>query len=153
MGMMNDTFCGNPLENMLQYSITTMAHVSTILIIDDDKDFAEVLAMKLGAAGFRTERAHNGEEGILKVRGMNPDLVLLDMKMPGMNGADVLATLHSDERTKNVKVVFLSSFGDPRFNFGNVDHRAAQEIGALGYLRKTDDLELLLQEIRSYIPS
>lgn len=128
-----------------------MSHVPTILIVDDDKDFAEMLAVKLGAAGFHVERAENGEEGILKVQGINPDLVLLDMKMPGMSGADVLARLRSEERTKGVKAVFLSSFGDPRFNFGNVDHRAAQEIGALGYLRKTDDLELLLQQIQSYI--
>lgn len=129
-----------------------MTHVPTILIVDDDKDFTEVLAVKLGAAGFHTEKAENGEEGVLKVQAINPDLVLLDMKMPGMSGADVIAKLKSDERTKNVNVVFLSSYGDPRFNFGNVDHKAAQEIGALGYLRKTDDLELLLQQIRSYLP-
>lgn len=129
-----------------------MTHVPIILIVDDDKDFAEVLAVKLGAAGFHAEKAENGEEGVLKVQAINPDLVLLDMKMPGMSGADVIAKLKSDERTKNVNVVFLSSYGDPRFNFGNVDHKAAQEIGALGYLRKTDDLELLLQQIRSYLP-
>ncbi len=128
-----------------------MDHVPTILIVDDDKNFSEILAVKLGAAGFRAEQAESGEEGVQKAQGMHPDLILLDMKMPGMNGADVIAKLRAEERTKDLNVVFLSSFGDPRFRFGNVDHKAAQEIGALGYLRKTDDLDLLLQQITSYL--
>ena len=73
-----------------------MTAMPLVLCIDDDVDFLEILKAKLAAAGMHTETAKDGEEGIMKARAMKPDIILLDMKMPGMSGADIIAELKAE---------------------------------------------------------
>ena len=132
-----------------------MADQPHILIIDDERQFIDIFSSKLSAAGFKVEAALSGAEGIEKARTMKPDLILLDVKMPGMSGAETLLKIQEDEALKNTKVVFLTSLSDPRA--GLQEHQAADvkfssDFGA-DYLRKTDDLELIVDRVKSLLPS
>lgn len=120
-----------------------------ILLIDDEQDIREILAMKLKAVGFRIEEAATGEEGINKAKKIKPDLVLLDFKMPGMNGGETLFKIKADPGLKDLKVVFLTNYGEPMKEFAGIDKKFAKEIGALDYIRKTEDLDTIVEEIKN----
>jgi CheY-like chemotaxis protein len=119
-----------------------MDPVKTILIIDDEPDFREIFSTKLSGAGYHTETASGGEEGIRKVEELHPDLILLDMNMPGMNGGEVLAKLRENPANQSSKIIFLTNLGDAS-NQG-IDDEVAKKFGADGYLRKTEDLSALV---------
>lgn len=120
-----------------------------ILIVDDTADFREIFSVKLSAAGYRIETAANGEEGIKKVKELHPDLVLLDIKMPGMGGEQVLAELRKDPATSFTKVIFTTSIGDP--TDVETDEALAKNFGADGYIQKTDDLDGLVARVGEYL--
>jgi twitching motility two-component system response regulator PilH len=128
-----------------------MAEQPLILIVDDEPDFLEIFGTKLGASGFRIETAGNGEEGIKKAKSLKPDLVLMDVKMPVMDGAEAVLKLKSDPATKDIKVVFLTGLGDPRQEMQEINRRFSLEIGARGYLKKTDDLGTLVERVREFL--
>lgn len=128
-----------------------MADTQLILIIDDEPDFREIFSTRLGAMGYRTEVAENAELGIQKAKQLKPNLILMDMRMPGMTGADALIKLKDDPETKDIKVLFLSNIGDPQPQAQEVGKMYAQQVGAAGYLRKTDDLDKLMEQIRAFI--
>ena len=79
-----------------------MADQPHILIIDDERQFIDIFSSKLSAAGFKVEAALSGAEGIEKARTMKPDLILLDVKMPGMSGAETLLKIQEDEALNNI---------------------------------------------------
>ena len=85
-----------------------------VLIVDDEQDFLEIFGTKLSSAGFRIETAENGEEGIEKAKKLQTDLVLMDVKMPNINGAEAVLKLKDDPDTKNIKIIFLTNLGDPQ---------------------------------------
>lgn len=122
-----------------------------ILLVDDDPSFLEILSIKLNTAGFRVEVAANGDIGIKKAKEIKPDLILMDVQMPVKNGIDAVAELREDRGMQHIKVAFLTSFGDSRPEAMDVDVKFAKEIGALGYLRKTDDLDNLLAKIKELL--
>ena len=123
-----------------------------ILIIDDEPEFVEILKTKLVSVGFRVQTVSGGEEGIREIKAAPPDLVLLDMKMPGLSGADTLLKIKEDPAMKGVKVVFLTNCGDPRAEF-SADEKFAKDLGAAGYLKKTDDLDAMVQNIQLFLPA
>jgi CheY-like chemotaxis protein len=122
-----------------------------ILIVDDDANFREIFSTKLQQSGFRIETAENGAESVKKAKLLNPDLVLMDIKMPVMDGAVALLKLRDDPATKNTKVVFLTSLGDPRTEMQDLNVKFSETFGAQGYLKKTDDLDLLTEKIKEFI--
>lgn len=126
-----------------------MENPKRILLIDDEKNFLEIFSLELQAAGFEIDVALSGEEGIAKLKMRKPDLVLLDMEMPGLSGADVMLTLRDDPDAKDVKVVFLSGVGLPEKKEQDIRH--ARSIGALGYIEKTEEMSKILEEVRSYL--
>jgi CheY-like chemotaxis protein len=119
--------------------------------VDDEPNFLEILSIKLNTAGFRVEVAANGDLGIRKAKELKPDLILMDVQMPVKNGIDAMHELRQDPETKDVKVVFLTNLGDARPDAVTADEKAARDVGALGYLRKTDDLDNLLDRVKSYL--
>lgn len=126
-----------------------------ILLVDDEKDFREILITKLKAAGFDIAEAGNGEEGVRKAKEVKPDLILLDLNMPVMNGAETLLRIKSDPELESLKIVFLTNYGEPREEMAITDDKFAQEVGALDYIRKTDDLNKIIEEIKKnfYAPA
>jgi CheY-like chemotaxis protein len=121
----------------------------TILIIDDTADFREIFSMRLTQAGYHVETAVNGLEGIQKVKDLRPDLVLLDIKMPGMGGEEVLATLRKDPTTRFTKIIFTTSLGES--GDAATDEALAKKFGANGYIRKTEELDKVVSLVAEYI--
>lgn len=124
-----------------------------ILIIDDNPSFVEIFSVKLEAAGFSVASADAGESGIQKAMEVVPDLVLLDIEMPGMTGIQVISKMKADPRLKHIKVVFLTNHGETGENDAWLDKKFAGEIGAIGYIKKTDDLDKIVKEIKTILES
>ena len=128
-----------------------MKNPPLILITDDDKDFRELLATKFRASGLQVELAENGEQGVTKAKELAPDLILMDVKMPVMNGIEALLKLKESKETHNIRVVLLTAFGDPQQEIYSNDERFAQELGAHEYLLKTQDLEEIVKKVKSFV--
>ncbi len=124
-------------------------HPKSILIVDDEENFVEIFSAKLKSDGFKVDSAPNGEEGLRKINANPPDMVLLDMKMPGLSGADVLFKLKGDPKTKDVKIVFLTSIGLPEKRAQ--DESLARAVGAAGFLDKSEDLDKVIEAIRALL--
>ena len=82
-----------------------------ILIIEDDKFLRELIAKKLIKEGYEIDEAIDGEEGVKKVKEFMPDLVLLDLILPGIDGFEVLKTVKEDDKLVSIPVVILSNLG------------------------------------------
>lgn len=117
-----------------------------ILIVDDDAQLVDLFYTKLTSAGFNVLKTYNGKEGIATAKSKKPDLILLDLKMPVMDGADALQLLHDDPETTNVKVVILSSFND--WSAIKMSQETAKALGAVDFIEKTVDLNELVEKIR-----
>ena len=83
-----------------------------ILVVDDEPMVIRMVTDALTARGFTVISAANGYEGLIAARGEKPDLILLDIEMPDLNGHEVHARLLKDERTKDIPVIHLSAVGD-----------------------------------------
>ena len=122
-----------------------------ILIIDDDKDLCEILSVKLQSSGFRVVEALDGQSGIQKAKETKPDLILLDVRMPGMTGIEVLAKIKANPELAGLKVIFLTNLGEAEVENSWVDDKFAKEAGALGHIRKIDDLDKIVTRIKEIL--
>jgi CheY-like chemotaxis protein len=122
-----------------------------ILVVDDEEAFREIFSLKLTADGFRVETAENGQVGVEKAKALKPDLILMDVRMPVMDGPTAVLKLRDDPETKGLKVAFLTSLGDPRQEMQEINSKLSQEFGVQGYLRKTDDLDLLHDRLKTFL--
>ena len=80
-----------------------------VLIIDDEPEFVEVTRMRLVASGYSVVTATGGQDGLRRAKTARPDLILLDLSMPGMDGGDVGQRLRADPRLQTIPVVYLSA--------------------------------------------
>ena len=104
----------------------------TILLADDDPLIVKMYHTKLTHDGFNVITAHNGEEVLFKLRQEKPDLILLDVMMPKMNGVETLKALKDEAKTRHIPVIILTNLGDK-----NEDAENAKKLGALDYLVKS----------------
>ena len=79
-----------------------------ILFADDDVNLIEVLQLKFKSAGYDTVEAYDGEEALIKMRAEKPDLVVMDITMPKMNGYTLVREMKSDETLKRIPIIVLS---------------------------------------------
>lgn len=128
-----------------------MAEQQYILIVDDEPDFREIFKTKFAAAGYRVDTAENGELALKKMADEIPDLVLMDVKMPVMDGATTVLKMREDPKLKDVKVAFLTSLGDPRTDMREVSGKFSAEFGAQAYLKKTENLDTLTEQIKAML--
>lgn len=104
-----------------------------ILLVDDDPLIIRMYQNRLTKDGYVVNTASHGEEALIQVMKKKPDLILLDIMMPKMNGVETLKRLKDEEKTKMIPVIILSNLGDnPR------DIEAAKNFGALDYLVKAN---------------
>lgn len=116
-----------------------------ILIVDDAIDTVELLKKRFQAEGYDTEEAYNGEEALNKVPEYNPDLIVLDVMMPKIDGYEVCQRLKSDEKTKYIPIIMLTAKGE-------IEHKVkGLEIGADDYLPKPFDYKELSARIKSLL--
>lgn len=109
-------------------------HKAKVLIIEDDKFLSELISTKLDKEGFDIALAGDGEAGYKKVEQFKPDIILLDIMLPGMDGFEVLEKLkkHTDENLKATPVIILSNFGqESKIERG-------LKLGAVDYLVKAN---------------
>lgn len=112
--------------------MTTGRQKKIILIVEDERDLLETLVDKFNHEGFESLGAGDGEEGLKVALKRQPDLILLDLLMPKMDGLTMLSKLRQDQWGKNAHVIILSNVGD------NERVAGALESGAYEYLVKTD---------------
>ena len=117
----------------------------TVLIIEDEKLIIVSTQMVLEAAGFRVESATNGEEGIAKARSEAPDLILLDIMMPGIDGWETLTRLKRDATTVNIPVVIFTAREHSR------GHQKSSEMGAADYFRKPFEPDELIELVEKHV--
>lgn len=121
------------------------ADAPLILVVDDNPLNVEPLTELLRAMGYRTAAAMNGEAALLRTRELHPDLILLDIMMPGMNGMEVCRRLKADSRSLHIPVVFVTALSDTS------DKVAAIEAGGDDFLTKPYNRPVLLARIRSLL--
>ena len=102
----------------------------TILIIEDDKFLRELIAQKLIKEGYEISEAVDGEEGLKKIKEEKPDLVLLDLILPEIDGFEVLTRIKEDPALSLIPVIILSNLGQKE------DVERGLKIGAVDYLIK-----------------
>ena len=117
----------------------------TVLIIEDEKLIIVSTQMVLEAAGFRVESATNGEDGITKARTQTPDLILLDIMMPGIDGWETLTRLKRDTETSGIPVVIFTAREHSR------GHQKSAEMGAADYFRKPFEPDELLELVEKHV--
>lgn len=103
-----------------------------ILIVEDETSLTNVLQDKFESEGFDVISANNGQIGLDKALSDFPDLILLDIAMPVMDGLEMLKLLKEDKRGKDIKVIILTNYGDME------KFAQAKELGADDYLVKAD---------------
>ena len=115
--------------------------VKRILVVDDSPTERHVLVELLTRNGYHVSTAESGEEGIDKARAELPDLVLMDVVMPGLNGYQATRTLTRDETTKHIPIIVCTSKGQ------ETDRIWGLRQGALDYIVKPVDAQDLLSKI------
>ena len=117
-----------------------------ILIIEDDEFFRELITKKLLSSGFGISQAIDGQSGIEKAKEVKPDLILLDLLLPGVDGFEVLSTLKSSPDTSSIPVVILSNLDSKE------DVEKGLKSGASDFLIKSQfALDEVVKKIKSYL--
>jgi CheY-like chemotaxis protein len=114
----------------------------SILVVDDDPNIRELLNQEFTEAGYRVTLASNGREAIADARRDRPDLIVLDVMMPEMNGFDAAAVLKNDPQTQDIPIVILSIVQDQERGY---------RLGVDRYLTKPIDTDLLFKEVDELI--
>jgi CheY-like chemotaxis protein len=120
-------------------------HQSDILIVDDTPENLRVLQQILAEHGYRVRPAINGKMALNAIQKMPPDLILLDIVMPGMDGYEVCQQLKAYERTCDIPVIFISAL------HGTVDKLKAFQIGGVDYITKPFQIEEVLARVNTHI--
>jgi DNA-binding response OmpR family regulator len=115
---------------------------SRILVVDDEANIRDLLTQEFTEAGYQVRTAANGREAVKMVRAERPDLVVLDVMMPEMNGFDVAAVLKNDPATMDIPIVILSIVQDRDRGY---------RLGVDRYLTKPIDTDLLFREVGALI--
>lgn len=117
----------------------------TLLIIEDVPDNVKILLNFLSAAGFKVLIAKDGEQGLKVAEYAHPDVILLDVMMPGMNGFKVCKKLKANAETKDIPVIFMTALSD------TIDKVKGFEVGAADYLTKPVQQEEVLARITAHL--
>lgn len=116
-----------------------------VLVVDDEPDLVRILQFGLKAAGYEVESASDGQEGLKKAREMKPDIILLDLMLPKLDGYKVCRLLKFDERYKHIPIMILSA----RTQEG--DQTLAHEMGANRFMTKPYDFQEILGHIQALL--
>jgi DNA-binding response OmpR family regulator len=118
---------------------------SRILVIEDDQDLAEMLNSYLRVQGYDVITSHWGEEGIQSAQTERPDLLILDARLPDMDGFEVARRLRGDRRTSKIPIIFLTERRERN------DRLAGLELGADDYITKPFDVQEMRLRVRNVL--
>ncbi len=113
-----------------------------ILVVDDEEDVLELVRYNLDKSGYQVETASSGEEALAKARRKLPDLVILDLMLPGMDGLEVCKKLKNDAKTEGLPIIVLTAKGE------ETDVVTGLELGADDYVTKPFSPKVLIARVR-----
>ncbi|HCU24909.1 MAG TPA: DNA-binding response regulator [Deltaproteobacteria bacterium] len=116
-----------------------------ILVIEDDPDIQQLLSHHFQQAGYRVEASGNGAEGLKKAREKKPDMIVLDLMLPGIDGLEVCRALKNETETKGIPVLMLSAKSE------EIDKVVGFELGADDYLSKPFSPRELLLRVKAVL--
>ncbi len=116
-----------------------------VLVVDDEEYLLELVAVNLEPAGFEVIKAANGQEGLKKTITERPDLLVLDVRMPGLDGFEVCRQLKANPATKDIPVIFLSAYAQ------ETDLKKGYSLGAEVYMKKPFDVEELVRTVKKIL--
>lgn len=119
--------------------------MSKILIVDDEQDIVELVSYNLEKEGFKTIKAYDGEAALKMVKLQKPDLIILDLMLPKMNGLDACQAIRSNPETASLPIIMLTAKGD------EVDKIIGLENGADDYITKPFSVKELIARVRSIL--
>ena len=117
----------------------------TVLIIEDDPNVRKFVAVNLSQRGYRTITAANGEDGLAQARAERPDLILLDLKLPGADGWTTLETLRAESDLASIPVIIITASAVKE------EERRARQLGAVDYLVKPISVRQLLAAVQAVL--
>ena len=115
----------------------------TILVVDDEQDLLDLIEYNLKKEGFNVLKAENGEEGIKVAKEHKPDLVLLDIMMPKMDGMETVEHMRNDEELKSIPIIFLTARSDEKTEVEGLDK------GGDDYITKPISTTKLISRIKA----
>ena len=118
----------------------------TVLVVDDSNDNLVLVSLAMQDRGYRVVTASNGEEAVASARLARPDLILMDIAMPHLDGLEATRRIRDEEGLSNIPVIALTAFDTEGFR------RAAHDAGFSGYLTKPIDFERLFNLTRMLLP-
>jgi DNA-binding response OmpR family regulator len=116
-----------------------------ILIVDDEIDLVETVRFPLEMEGFEVLVSYNGEDALNKARKESPDLILLDLMLPKLDGYKVCRLLKFDEKYKHIPILILTAKTQEK------DKILGKETGANEYITKPFEMENLLEKVKTYL--
>ncbi|MFH1643287.1 MAG: response regulator [Patescibacteria group bacterium] len=117
-----------------------------ILCIEDDEVMINLISRKLSQEGYEVHIARDGVEGLEMIKTVKPDLILLDIVMPRMDGMEVMEKINEDEEMKKIPIVIISNSGQP------VEIKRIKELGAKDWLIKTEfDPKEVIEKVVKHI--
>jgi two-component system alkaline phosphatase synthesis response regulator PhoP len=119
--------------------------MSKILIVDDEQDIVELISYNLEKEGFKTVKVYDGEAALGMVRSEKPDLMILDLLLPKMNGLDVCKAVRRNPEIANLPIIMLTAKGE------EIDKIIGLEIGADDYITKPFSVKELVARVRSIL--
>ena len=127
-----------------------MADKKLILLVDDDPDFVEAVRVIVENGGYEVAVAYDGQEGLEAVAERKPDLIVLDVMMPVMNGHQACAKLKASKETESIPIILLTAVAD-RVTTSTYTHRDMLESEAEDYMPKPVEPGELLERIKSWV--
>ncbi|MBC8473368.1 MAG: response regulator [Candidatus Omnitrophica bacterium] len=116
-----------------------------ILIVDDEDDLRKMLKLRLQALDYDILEASDGKEGLDKARSEKPDLMILDLMLPKMDGYKVCRMLKFDEKFKHIPIIMFTSRGEDEYR------ATGKEVGADAYVQKPFETDALVGKIRELL--
>ena len=110
-----------------------------VLLVDDEEDFVNTLSQRLKMRELTVTTVYDGEQALARVKSEEPDVMVLDLKMPGLQGMDVLKEIRKDY--PNIQVIILTGHGTRR------DEEQSRRLGGFDFLTKPTDIETLMERI------
>jgi phosphate regulon transcriptional regulator PhoB len=116
-----------------------------ILVVDDEKDIVDLISYNLEKEGFTTMRAYDGHNALEMVKTQKPDIVILDLMLPGIRGLEVCKFIRRNRETEELPIIMLTAKGD------HVDRIIGFEMGADDYVTKPFDIRELIARVRAVL--
>jgi len=116
-----------------------------ILIVDDEVDLVKTIRFSMEAEGYMVLASYNGEDALNQARKENPDLIVLDIMLPKLDGYKVCRLLKFDEQYKNIPILMLTAKTQQK------DKLLGKETGADEYITKPFDMDELMEKVKTYL--